>query len=602
MTPDERRRMIAARVAESPGWGIIHWLGSMRLALVLLATIAIACAVATFAESSFSAEVARAAIYKAPWFIVWLCVLCVNLFAVTLTRWPWEKKHAGFIITHYGIITLLVGAMIGMNWGFEGNVTLRKNAPPTTRVTVNRSVLQVESPDEGAFYVMPFDAATARLSEARPKVFQIPGSGLGIVADAFSGSLVREKSLSPADSGEPGVALRFTSALMGQSEKIAMLLDGATPQEENFFGLATIIFRPSLPDPVAATGTAAGETQLVFAKFAPVVHSGAAASGVRVLLADDGGTVTIIARDGTAATHPREGILKKPVASGTALVTVEEFWPDFEMRDGKPATKSVFPNNPAALVRVQSPGSRGKPSLVLAPSGDGVRYQLRRGEATVASGDAKPGDAFPLGWADWRAEVTAFYPKAAASTRTVPAPPNAPRGVPGFRARLESPDSRPGPARWIESGTITTLSDGVRDVRIGYGLELRPLPFSIRLVDFQVPRYEGTDTPSNFIATVEFADHATGEKSVRTARMNHPASFPGTAWANISGINYKFSQAGWNPRDPGETTLQVLYDPGWLFKWLGSLAICAGIAVMFYFTPRRAAKKSGELPTPETDA
>jgi hypothetical protein len=34
------------------------------------------------------------------------------------------------------------------------------------------------------------------------------------------------------------------------------------------------------------------------------------------------------------------------------------------------------------------------------------------------------------------------------------------------------------------------------------------------------------------------------------------------------------------------TTLQVLYDPGWLLKWVGSLAICIGITIMFYFKPK----------------
>ena len=67
--------------------------------------------------------------------------------------------------------------------------------------------------------------------------------------------------------------------------------------------------------------------------------------------------------------------------------------------------------------------------------------------------------------------------------------------------------------------------------------------------------------------------------------MNHPASFPGTLLANFTGINYKFSQAEWNPRNLEETTLQVLYDPGWLLKWIGSLGICVGIAIMFYWRP-----------------
>ncbi len=129
------------------------------------------------------------------------------------------------------------------------------------------------------------------------------------------------------------------------------------------------------------------------------------------------------------------------------------------------------------------------------------------------------------------------------------------------------------------------MTEGSRVVRVGYGLEAKSIPFTLRLVDFQVPRDEGTDTPSNFLATIEFRDAATGGTKTGVAKMNHPASFPGSLAANLTGINYKFSQAEWNPRNLEETTLQVLYDPGWLLKWIGSLGICVGIAIMFYWRP-----------------
>ncbi|MFM8984230.1 MAG: cytochrome C biogenesis protein ResB, partial [Spartobacteria bacterium] len=105
LTAAERRRLVEERKARSAVWRVIHWLGSMQLALILLSTIAAACAIATIAESEFSTKVAQVYIYKAPWFFLWLIVLCVNLLAVTITRWPWAKAHTGFIVTHYGIIT-----------------------------------------------------------------------------------------------------------------------------------------------------------------------------------------------------------------------------------------------------------------------------------------------------------------------------------------------------------------------------------------------------------------------------------------------------------------------------------------------------------------
>ncbi len=591
LTPAARRALVESRKRASLGWRIIHWLGSLQLALVLLSTIAIACAAATIAESEFSTKIAQTYIYKAPWFLVWLGVLCINLFSVTLTRWPWEKKHVGFIITHYGIITLLVGAMIGLHTGFEGNVTLHKDKPPLRKVTVNRSIIQVESPTDTALYVMPFDASVARPSIKSPRVFDVPGTQLRIVADDFSDNLRKEETLAQSSKGGAGVLLRFTSPRMAQIVDMPLVLESDSPTEKDFFGLANIVLQR---DPPMKTEATPPETQMVFGRFAPVVQGSTIPTGVAVSLSQDGRKVTISTADATSATYLREEIMRKPLAAAGSLVTVEDYWPDFEMRDGRPTTKSGDPNNPAALVRIQSSSGDGKPALVLSPKGNGISYQLQRSGKSYANGVAEKGDSFALGWADWEAELIESLPMAEITTFLKPGLPlpEGEVGIPGFRAKLTSNETSNVPSRWVPSGEITTLTDGKNVVRIGYGLELRPVPFSIRLVDFEVPRYEGTETPSNFIASVEFQDAATGELKTGTARMNHPASFPGTILANITGINYKFSQAEWNPRDLDETTLQVLYDPGWLFKWLGSLLVCVGISIMFYLKPKSTPRPS----------
>jgi hypothetical protein len=584
---DSHRAFVAARKKRSRVWRVIHFLGSLKIALFLLATIAIAIATATFYESSFNTKVAQAYIYKAPWFLAWLGILCLNLFAVTLTRWPWQRKHLGFVITHYGIITLLIGAVIGSYFGFEGNVTLHTDKPAVDRITTSRSMVQMENPTTGGFVVEPFDPALVMPSEKRPAVLNVPGSDLKLVVDSYSENLVTHETLVPSSAPDatPGATIHFSTAMMGQQMSLPFLL-GA---DHDFFGLATIRFESDLPKLVTPL---AHETQMVFAKFAPVAQAEGGATGVSVKLSTDGKTLTITGPNTPPEDHPLADATGRTLHVGNVDIEVGGYWPDFKIVNGKPASISEQPHNPAVLVRISGPalvepGTREKPILDLAPGEGGLRYQLSRGGRVYSSGLAKIGESFPLGWADWKATVTEQLPKAGTVATLEPGPADT-TGISGLHGKLRAPDGAESSPKWLRAGELTPLILGGKSVRIGYGLELRPVPFTIRLKNFEVPRVEGTETPSNFIATVEFRDARTGATQTGVAQMNHPASWPGTAFAVTTGLNYKFSQAEWNPNDLGQTTLQVLYDPGWMFKWVGSLAICIGIFIMFYLRPKRS--------------
>jgi len=485
--PLSRAGMIAERQRRYPLWRLIHLLGSLNLALVLLATIGIACAVATFTESHFDAAVARAWIYKAPWFIAWLGVLCINLLAVTLTRWPWQKKHTGFIITHYGIILLLIGAVIGSKLGFEGNVTLRTDGQPQRKIITDRSCLQVESPADSYLYLLPLETRFLHPSPSSPKLLPVPGTPLRIGIEAVSEHLVPEPRLAPAEGKAAGEALllEFSSGMMRQSMRVGLGTGEGSPRTHDFFGRASITFSPD-----------------------------------------------------SSMAVPHDAASKQP-------------WLD------------------------------------LAPGGERgtVNYRIGRGNSVTSTGTLRPGEPLRLGWADW----SLLLVERAADRTVVSSPAPAAMengGVPGFKAFLTTPDGSRGPSVWVASGEVVPLTLGNELVRVGYGLELKPIPFSIALTGFEVPRDEGTETPSDFRANVLFKNLKTDEEKSGLIRMNHPASYPGGLLANITGLNYKFSQAEWNPQDLRETTLQVLYDPGWFFKWTGSLAICLGIATMFYIRPR----------------
>lgn len=331
-------------------WRLIYVCASMRLAMVELFVIALACALATVCESRFDAEVAQTWFYNAPWFFFWLGLVCMNLVCATLVRLPWRRKDVGFILTHYGVILLLTGGLVGQKFGFATD--LRLHGSTTSRET--------------------------------QMVF------------AKYGAVVLNRS------GNPG-ACRISLSMDDPEPK--MILERA-PMGCVKLGLFSIL-------------------------------------GKSVLLKGD-----------------------------TTQIFVKNYWPDFVMGTVGPSSKSDQPNNPAILVEL---------------------------------------------------------------TRPCPPP---------------------------------------------VAVCVRPFAFQVQLLRFEVPRDEGTAAPSDFRSTVRFFDPSSGETLDTVISMNKPAFFPAGFLNAALGRNCKFSQAQWNPDDLEEATFHVTHDPGWPFKWLGSLMFCLGMVRM----------------------
>src|SRR5204863_7966843 len=109
----------------------------------LLTVIIIASIWGTICETSFNADVAQKYVYGALWFNFWLGALCVNLFCVAAIRYPWKRHQTGFVITHAGIITLLIGAMIDRMWGVEGYLHLTRGEDGVSTLELATQELRV---------------------------------------------------------------------------------------------------------------------------------------------------------------------------------------------------------------------------------------------------------------------------------------------------------------------------------------------------------------------------------------------------------------------------------------------------------------------------
>jgi ResB-like family len=594
--PESREEKILARRTHSPIWRAVHALGSLDLAMLLLITLTGVCAAATFLESGFSARVARAYVYGSPWFNLWLILLCLNLICSAATRWPWQRHHAGFVITHAGIIILLVGALLGRARGFEGSLDLSRDAAPATQVLLDRPRLTVESPATGQLFSTPFDPEVRTPRPDRPRILPLPESDVQLVIDGYTSRSIEKTELTPdPSSANPGLVLEFTGPFGSKPIRLPLVLNSASDSHAELGSQASVDFVTTLPKSGRpSTAPTFRETQMVLAKdpAQPIVHNTSGqSSGFRFFLGSrksgDPFELEILRPDGSGEIYRVTDLLNRTLDDFSgAKILVARYWPNLILKDGQPTSEGDSPENPAVLVMLEGSLPDTTPSrLTLAPgpTPGTLSFLGESSSPTPATGIIRPGDTFSPGWKGWSAKLVSIEKNSRIETITLPSEKAETRsGHPALHVRLRSSDGISGPARWIASGTSAVLTSSKAASRIGFGLELQPLPFSIRLDSFDVPRDPGTDEPANFRASVTFADPKKNLEVPAQLEMNHPATFPPGLFPQVTGLSYKFSQAGWDPQNLDRTTLQVLHDPGWLLKWSGSLLMVAGIFSMFY--------------------
>src|SRR5438132_358418 len=261
---------------------VFEFFASLKLAVVVLAVLIIAAIIGTFYESSFDANVARAYVYGAPWFNLWLILLGANLAVSAISRWPWRKYHVAFLITHLGIITLLTGSLIGRIWGTEGTITLLKGELPTNRLLVNQHQLRVHDTD-------------------------------GIVK-GYAAEFLHH----PPHPDHP----KTLGALAGGAR--LSIIDYAAAVEGKLN-----------PRPLSSGG-------------APKV--GRIGAKVRLLAQEKGnkGRVAILLNGKEASFDVSENLGREVAIDGTPfMLEIDNYWADFRIQNGKPASLTEQPNNPA---------------------------------------------------------------------------------------------------------------------------------------------------------------------------------------------------------------------------------------------------------------
>jgi len=657
--------MANSNSSDQPAWQrnpVFEFFASLKLAVVLLAVLIIAAIAGTIYESSFDAKVARAYVYGAPWFNLWLILLGANLTVSALSRWPWRKHHLAFLITHLGIITLLIGSLIGRIWGTEGTITLFKGEPAANRLLVDQHQLRVHDVD-GVVKGYPAEFLHHPPTPQHPRDLGRLASGARLQVVDYAPAIEGKLNPKPlTDGGLPALHFTISTAMMNQHLDSWLLAND--PQHGNFsMGLANIEFKrgsapdfgrdvsPSSPDERMVTQPSKSEEEIeleesifAFSKASENQIGRAAkggSTGAKVRLEPPSrsggrskGRVLISLGGKEASFDVAENLGRDVQINGTPFILkIDNYWPDFRIQDGKPSSVTDQPNNPAVLVTIRGKGvpatetpldphgtgpefnaTGGAPAMppagtdtlnhltLFVADGGAITYELASRKNGKSSGKIDMNKPLPTGWADWQIVVDKAMPHAGqwmdfAPIASTAVTENLPDGV---RIRIQQNGEKF--EQWVPAGWQIAVPTSPEETQIAYGWKTVPLPIGLELLDFEVKRNEGSDSPAGFKSTVRVVI-ADGQTATGSCWMNNPFSYPSAWWRTWTGLTYKISQASWNPENLAQSTVQILRDPGWLLKWIGSLLVVVGVFMMFYLQPYRK-QTEGEpilpsIPEPE---
>src|SRR5580698_10278348 len=125
--------------------GIYEFLASLKLAVVLILSLACVLGLATFVEANFGTAAVAFLVYHTWFFAALLSLLAVNIFCAAAIRFPWKRHQTGFVITHIGLLTLLSGSAISDRGSVNSQMLVYLGASNQLAIDMDQSILSVSN-------------------------------------------------------------------------------------------------------------------------------------------------------------------------------------------------------------------------------------------------------------------------------------------------------------------------------------------------------------------------------------------------------------------------------------------------------------------------
>lgn len=573
----------------------LHWLGSLKLAVILLATLGIVVGAATIVEADHGRAYAQWYVYHSAWFVALLGMLGMNICCAALSRFPWKRHQIGFVVTHLGLLVLLGGAICSFLYGVEGHVTLREGETTTTMTVPHQCQLTAswmnrtdEPPFEFTFEPGPADwrkNKTLHLGEL---------DGLSATVLRYYSHAEAVEDWVPDQSEIGGPVLKLQVGGPHGSDGPESLLVDQDLGDEIFVGPIRVQLERAVSDAMLKDFQNPPLEQLGPKGVLLVYYQDHVA---RIAVADSIGTKTSLG-DGNASIRITRYL---PDARPDAHGRFESVGDDprnpvveFEVlvgEKGQPLRQMAFAKSPLLSLdpiydrvcpvkcRYYHPVVKPPTSLEFLQARDGALHWRILSENKVGrKGVVSEGTNIDLP-GNLRVTVSEYLRHGRSRITFNPVDVDSEQADKA-EAAAEIALSIGGVTQtvWLQRNhaTLSTRTvatpHGLLQVKLGYG-EL-PLGYSLKLVEFQREANPGGIGNASYASIVRVIDQDRGVDDDYEISMNHPFTYNGLT----------FYQSGFNEGQSGDraSTFSVARDPGRPMKYAGSLMICLGIATMFY--------------------
>ncbi|MCA9401406.1 MAG: cytochrome c biogenesis protein ResB [Candidatus Omnitrophica bacterium] len=552
-------------------------LGSLSFTVFICLFLIMLLIVSTTMESKYGTDMAQKVFYQSKWFDCVLALLWLNIFCSTVLRFPFKKKHIGFLITHASILALLIGALMSRTWGVEGQMLLFEG--DTRKAIANRGYFldvvfpngtKVEWPLMKAQEVLPVDTLGAEIKVGR--IFDFAKEE-EVVLDQ-PGAVTENRA----------IQVTLKSDLMNLEEQFWLVEDHPFNPHGNFKTIGPASF-------YLKKGTA---EKLVEKPTLEISNSGGSSLSIEITenmedsiaLMDLGLTIENIQYFKHAVVSGRE-LMEGPQGSGynpaVKFHVVDQdgnrhqvirfaLFPDFESMHGDSISGTskvtyVF-NAPGADLGINADGSTL--TFYYWP-GDVWSFKAVTKDGHFQEGEIRKGDTKELEWADFNIHIDDMLKSASVTTRIV----RDDKGKKGpFAVEIVVQSNEQTFSQWVVESQKVGFHAKEGDYKFMLKSNAHELPFALTLNEFRKIDYPGTTNPASFESDVTLRDLESEKDIQQTIKMNQPMDYKG----------YRIFQMSYIQNDQrGEgSVFTIAKKPGITLIYLSSFAIFFGAFCQFY--------------------